>query len=28
VIACLYSASSYYLISDGVHAAPVFNWAE
>jgi hypothetical protein len=28
VIICLYSASSYYLISDGVHAAPVFDWKE
>ena len=28
VIICLYSASSYYLISDGVQAAPIFNWKE
>jgi hypothetical protein len=28
VIVCLYSASSYYLIDNGVHAAPLFNWAE
>jgi hypothetical protein len=28
VIACLYGATSFYLIRDGVHAAPVFNWKE
>lgn len=28
VIVCLYSASSYYLITDGVHASPVFDWKE
>lgn len=28
VIICLYSATSYYLVTNGVHASPVFNLGE
>ena len=28
VIVCLYGSSSYYLVTNGVHTTPIFNWGE